>query len=890
MAFIINPDAKFRQSSYITKLSKKKEHPMNCRDAFCISKVYPNGIFQIEEGINPCQYDRCYIFSDINYANRDENEQTDILRNLAKVLNAMNCDFKITVANEYRNMQQYIDSVFSDINKKNYPSIYKGMQEWINEKIKDADLHNLKKLMYLTITVRSYSYKEARSYLLGMDTELDRLFKSLQSVILPLNAKQRLDILSNFFYRSEDTINYDFVDELADPVHDVIPVSINAEQNFMIFNGRQYASVLFARSVASTLNERQTIYSLTNMDYQSFCTIDYAPVDKAVLKQKLKSANINNERAIANEIDSKRKSGQIMAGVSYLKEKQKEELEGYIDQVDDNNESCFLVGVLLVVTASTEDQLAERIKSAIQTGKDVGVTLETMNYVQLKAFNTALPVGCRLVKHRRAYFSSSLVALQPFFAQDLIDLNGMFFGVNRTTKNLIFADRKKLASPHGMIVGHTGSGKSFLIKETEVVQTLLSTHDDLTIIDPQNEFQTICEFYDGQYIDFTPKSEFHMNPMEIPDEVFQDQTPNRDAVINAFVADVTGWVFSFCSAAMKNMIFSQEHQSFIGQCIRSLYQRAFQQRTLKWQPTLTDLRDELSKLEQTIENDHDKEMLHAMYNALQEYTEGAYDMFAYPSNLNLHKRFVVFGLANVSSEFWEPVMITIMFFLSNRMAYNRKYQRATRLIIDETQVVTANPSSANMLLKAVVTYRKFGGIVTMAMQNFSRAIDNPELRDMFSNCGYKCFLDQGGMDANAIRQIQDLSSMEYKSLSEPQPGYGLMVWGKKVILFDCRMSNSNPIYYQISTNFHENAAKAKKEEEEKHIKPVIVDSKEADSLSAKILRITATVPITEEEIQQVLSISKEETDKTIQTMLESGALIRMEEDSRIVYKKADQKE
>ena len=48
--------------------------------------------------------------------------------------------------------------------------------------------------------------------------------------------------------------------------------------------------------------------------------------------------------------------------------------------------------------------------------------------------------------------------------------------------------------------------------------------------------------------------------------------------------------------------------------------------------------------------------------------------------------------------------------------------------------------------------------------------------------------------------------------------------------------------------------------------------------------------VTEEEIQQVLSISKEETDKTIQTMLESGALIRMEEDSRIVYKKADQKE
>ena len=886
MPFIINPDAKFRESSHITSQTKRQKHPQNVRDIFNIAKVYSNGIFQIEEGVSPCQYDRCYCFSDINYANRDEDEQMDILRSLAKVLNAMNCDFKITIANEYRDMQEFIDSVFTAENRDNYPSIFTGMQDWISEKVADSDLHNLKKVMYLTICVRSFSYKEARSYLLGMDTELDRLFKSLQAIIMPLNAKQRLTTLSNYFYKS-DYIPDKIDSALVDPVHDVIPVSVNAEQNFMIFNGHEYASVLFARSIAPTLNEAQVIHQLTNVDYQSFCTIDYAPVDKAVLKSKLRSANLNNERAIANEIDSKRKSGQIMAGVSYLKEKQKEELEGYIDQVDDNNESCFLVGVLVVVTASSEDELANRIESIEQTGKDVGVTLETMNFVQIKAFNTALPLGVRLVKHRRAFFSSSLVALQPFYAQDLIEPEGMFFGVNRTTKHLIFANRKKLASPHGIIVGHTGSGKSFLIKSTEVIQTLLSTHDDLTIIDPQNEFQTVCQFYDGQYIDFTPKSNYHMNTMEIPDEVFLNHSIDRENVINAFVADVTGWVFSFCSAAMSNMEFTQEHQSFLGQCVRDLYDRAFKQKSLKWQPTIRDLRESLGQLEQTLSNSHDKSIIHSMYNALQEYTEGAYDMFAYPSNLDLHKRFVVFGLANVSSEFWESVMITIMFFLANRMAYNRKFQRATRLIIDETQVVASNPSSASMLLKAVVTYRKFGGIVTMAMQNFSRALDNPDLRDMFSNCGYKCFLDQGGMDANAIRQIQDLSSLEFRSLSESQPGYGLMVWGKKVILFDARMDNKNPVYYQISTNFHENAEKAREKELSKKQEEIQIasDSKEASSLKDKILRITSSVPITADEISMVLSISPVETAETVEEMVNEGILSRKEEDSRIVYKK-----
>jgi type IV secretory pathway VirB4 component len=139
------------------------------------------------------------------------------------------------------------------------------------------------------------------------------------------------------------------------------------------------------------------------------------------------------------------------------------------------------------------------------------------------------------------------------------------------------------------------------------------------------------------------------------------------------------------------------------------------------------------------------------------------------------------------------------------MEYNKKLRRATRLVIDETQVVTNNASSARMLLDAVVTYRKFGGIVTMALQNLSRALDNPALRDMFSNCGYKCFLDQGGVDANRLAEIQELSAKEFASLAEDTPGHGVMVWGKKVILLDATMDKSNILYQHFSTNFHEGA-------------------------------------------------------------------------------------
>ena len=97
----------------------------------------------------------------------------------------------------------------------------------------------------------------------------------------------------------------------------------------------------------------------------------------------------------------------------------------------------------------------------------------------------------------------------------------------------------------------------------------------------------------------------------------------------------------------------------------------------------------------------------------------------------------------------------------------------------------------------------------MAMQNFSASLENEKLRDMFSNCGYKCFLDQGGMDAKNLAQIQELSAIEYNSLTEETPGFGLMVWGKKVILFNAKMDPQNPLYDLFSTNFHEKSEQAK---------------------------------------------------------------------------------
>ena len=96
----------------------------------------------------------------------------------------MSVSFKITIVNQYQDMSQFIDGVFVSKNDNDYPQISSGIREWIDEKKEEARIYDVTRILLLTLTVRSSSYDEARSYFLGMDTEIERVFSAFKSQIV----------------------------------------------------------------------------------------------------------------------------------------------------------------------------------------------------------------------------------------------------------------------------------------------------------------------------------------------------------------------------------------------------------------------------------------------------------------------------------------------------------------------------------------------------------------------------------------------------------------------------------------------------------------------------------------------------------------------------------
>ena len=859
--------------------------PKTVKQFLSIDTMYKDGMAKVELQKKDCLYDRCYVFSDINYANKDEAEKERFLNQFMDWLKTMNVDFKITIANEHQRMDEYLARMRVSPNGERYPEVEAGIRGWIGEKLPETN-PNVTSCRYLTVSCRADSPAEAAIFFNALDTTVTGMFRLWQGRIHRMDGEERLRCLHSLLRVGKtEEVAFLSLDETGrhDWKNDVLPKTIRQKENFLILDD-VYVSVLFGWKYPNAIDPDACIRKLTDVGFPSFVTLDFAPVPQDRILAKLTAAGMNNEKAISEEEERKRKNQMVSVGPSYPKQRKKDGIEGYLDQVVENDEVGFFLNFLVVVTAEDEETLAKRVKKMQSRGNETGIVLETADYQQLKAFHTALPCGGRQTDYMRFFLSSSAVAFQPYYAQDIMEPGGYMYGLNQTTRHLIFGNRKLLMNPHGIIIGHTGSGKSVLIKMTEILQTLVSTDDDILILDPQNEFEDIVKANGGSYFDLTPKSRIYLNGFEVSEEVFSGDRESRER----FIATQTKYAKSLTAAIMNNIVFTQEHASVVGRCTRKMFEDCFAQKKLKKQPTLVLLREEIRKELEKAESEHDKNIIRPIYNSMEEYTAGSCDMLARPSTVRLTNRLIGFGLKNVPEDNWEAVMLTIMHYTSARMDYNQELQRATHFIVDETQVVSRKGTSADQLNTAVATFRKFGGICTMAMQNLTAALAQEQLKELFSNCSYKCFLDQGGVDAQALSEIQELSQKEFAALSSGEIGQGVMVWGKKVVLFDARISRDNVLYPAISTNFHEKARRKTtggtsgeagypRKEEEKE-----------DRMGEIIQQMAAITPVTARDILSVLDIPEEEAEEKLRSLWEENKLTVMETDGIRRYEKAGQ--
>ncbi len=547
-------------------------------------RISEDGVFEVAKG----RYSKTYRFLDINYVTAGANDQVEILKQYCKTVNAIDVSFKITINNRNKNMQDFRENVLFREKEDGFNWLREAYNHITENRIVKGK-QGIEQERYLTVCVERKGYEQAKAFFATLEATLKQNFAELGSAIEPLDAKERLRILFNFYRMGdEELFPFDFRESMkrgGDAKNDI------AGEYMKFFPGyfetdRKKCRTLFIKKYPASLPDT-FINEITNLPVHSMTTIDVVPVPKDLTNRILQKKYLGIENDILKQQRVRNKNNDFASDISYLKKVQKEKIVGVMDDVRENDQNLFYVGVNMVISADTKEELDSITETLRNMGNGRMCQIEPHYYQQMEALNTVLPVGNRQVSTLRTMLTRDIAALLPFNVQELNE-NGICYGINQVSHNLCIADRKNLANGNGMVFGIPGSGKSYFSK-SEMLQVFLGTEDDIIVIDPTLEYFDIAEALGSQaaIINLSTYTKNHINPLEL-DVWSLDLNDSQ-----GYVRDKGEFMLGLCEQCYGDNLNSR-HKSIIDRCVRKMYIDIAKSRE-KYIPTMSDFYELLTE-------------------------------------------------------------------------------------------------------------------------------------------------------------------------------------------------------------------------------------------------------------------------------------------------------
>ena len=795
----------FRKDTLTPQTERIYKVPLCIQDTIPIYRIAENGIFELESPTNKDggkkklhQFDRMYLFEDINFSTQDEEEKEETGKRFETLLRSMNVSYKIIVSNHYADNGKLREEILQKAVSKEREPLAREYHQMIEERLQEGR-GGLLQSKYFIVTCRKPDYESAKNYFNTIEFSIQQLFHRLGSCLIPLDATERLRALHSYYRMGDEaTFSFDWNEYLhlkRDWRNDIINTSLREYPEYLEMESGNCACVMFIRKYPNGLTD-QFLNELTNMNFPLIYTMDVEPLDNDVAYQMVMKKYMSNERSINREQELKNENGDYSTNINYERRKQQRDTEEMLERISSFDERLLYVGITIVIKASSREKLEERTEKVRIIGKTHNMDIVPHSHRQLDALNTSLPTGARFVNTMRTITSEELSIFIPFNVQEIHDDLGYCYGFNKVSKNLIIGNRKLLKNGNGMVFGVPGSGKSYNEK-SEMGQVLCFSKDDIIVVDPMGEYKGIAAAWGGQYINLTQSAEnvFYVNPFHVPDEV-----PD----IDRFVAEKAEFAYAICEQALKPTPLTSRHIAVIDKAVSSMYEEYFRKRKDKRRrknrpesPTIPVMRNRIMELYD------DNEAAKEIVEQLEVFADGTLDIFAREQSISDENRFTVYGFSELGKRMRAMAMLVMIESITAKIKYNQSDGVATWVYVDEMHELWGEEYSLHALEKMWREVRKRGGICTGMSQNLIDTKRNRSTKTMVSNSEFMLLLDQGTMDKEAVEDLFDISSEQLACVNGAEPGTGLIRFGDKIVPFDNTMEKDSSLYRLFNTNFHE---------------------------------------------------------------------------------------
>ncbi len=769
-----------------TMIKREKEKfviPKSVQDVIPIKAVYKDGIFLLSNN----NYSKTFKFTDINYHIASDEEKKELMQGYWSVINSFGAGvtIKLTINNHKLDRAEFEKSIL-------IPLRYDGLDDYrqeYNEMLLDkANSSNcIVQDKYFTVTVSKKSVEDARAFFNRIGNDLTARLSRIGSKCEPLTADEKLRIFHNFYrVGNEQNYNLDFEQLMNNgcDIRDYIcPDSMDFESDYMKIND-EFCRTIFLRNYGTFVDDN-TISDLTSINRNLMLSIDFIPiptgeatkeVDKVLLGIQTDKANYNRKQVQNNNFGA----------TNYDLEQRESEILEVKNDMRNRDQRLYETLITMVITADTKQELDNVTETVFAKVADSSTNqFATLRYQQLDGLNTVLPFGTRKINCFRTLTTESLAAFMPFNAQEMQHKKGTYYGQNAISNNMIFINRNKLLNGNCIVLGVSGGGKSFFVKEDITSIFLSDENADILIIDPEREYHPLVTTLGGEVIEISANSENHINAMDMNANYEDDKNP---------IATKAEFIMSLCEQLINGVVDAKD-KSLIDRCCRKVYEEYIKSGYKIAPPTLQDFREELLR-----QNEVEAKELAL---AIELFTNGSLDTFAQPTNVDTNNRLVCYDILELGSQLLPVGMLVVLDNILNRITSNRRKGRTTYIFIDEIYILLAQKYSAEFLYRVWKRVRKYGAFATGITQNVGDMLQSHTASTMVSNSEFVVMLNQSGQDKAKLAKLLDISDNQTEFYTNVDAGHGLMKIGSSLVPYINKFPKNTELYKLMSTKPNE---------------------------------------------------------------------------------------
>ena len=456
--------------------SREQAKPDTAQKTITFKKMYRDGICQVTD----TYFTKMVEFFDINYDLLEVEDQADILEEYSKLINYFDpsIKFQLFLFNRQVSEQALAEQFDISLQDDDFDDIREEYTQMLKHQSAKGN-NGIIKSKYLIFGVESTGFKEAKSKLNNIGTNARGL-----------DGKERLRILHEYFNQGTmEPFRFSFkeLSESGKSVKDYIaPPGFDFRYPSRFKSGSIYGSVSYLDIIAPRFTD-ELLKKLLDIDDNLTLTMHMQTFDPVEAIKMLKRALTDIQK---NKIEEQKKAVRSGYDMDILPTDivtyEKDTLE-LLDDLNTSNQKLIKMTFLITCYGRTKrelENLTQRVSGIIQ---QANCNLRCLQYLQEQGLMASAPIGCNDTGIERNLTTKSTAVLVPFCTQELfMPAPAIYYGLNALSNNMIMADRKRLRTPNGVILGTPGSGKSFSAKR-EILSCFLITRDDIIICDPEGE-------------------------------------------------------------------------------------------------------------------------------------------------------------------------------------------------------------------------------------------------------------------------------------------------------------------------------------------------------------------------------------------------------------------